>query len=73
MIQHHTFHDKTFVLHKIELNGHQYSAWYNADGTPFSAELILRSGVVRNVSESHHEVMRQLTVIGKRYVAGSAT
>jgi hypothetical protein len=55
-----------FVLHKIMLNGHKYSAWFGEDGTLFDAELVMRNGNVRNVSERQTEIRRQLTVIGKR-------
>jgi hypothetical protein len=71
MIQHSEFHDGCFVLHKIMLNGHKYSAWYGRDGVMFSAELVFQNGNTRNVTERQHEVWKQLTKVGSRYVKAS--
>jgi hypothetical protein len=69
MIQHSKFTDGCFVLHKVMLNGHKYSAWYGQDGVLFSAELVFPNGNTRNVDTSRqHEVAKQLTRIGQRYV-----
>jgi hypothetical protein len=63
------FHDGTFVLHKIELNGHKYSAWFGKDGVAFSAERFSRDNQKTfNVPLNRQtNVADQLTRIGKRY------
>jgi hypothetical protein len=63
------FHDGTFVLHKIELNGHKYSAWFGKDGVVFSAERFSRDNQKTfNVPLNRQKnVAEQLTKIGKRY------
>jgi hypothetical protein len=63
------FHDGTFVLHKIMLNGHKYSAWFGKDGTVFSAERFSRDNQrAYNVPLTKQtNVADQLTAIGRRY------
>jgi hypothetical protein len=63
------FTDGCFVLHKIMLNGHKYSAWFGKDGTVFSAERFNRNNdTAFNVPLSRQKnVAEQLTKIGKRY------
>jgi hypothetical protein len=60
MIQFHSFHDGSFVLHKIMLNGQKYSAWFNADGTFKDGERVLRDGSTRNVSVKHTIIRGEL-------------
>ncbi len=63
------FSDGTFVLHKITLNGHKYSAWYGKDGVVFSAERFSRDNQKTfSVPLSRQKnVAEQLTKVGKRY------
>lgn len=68
MIQHNVFHDGSFVLHKVMINGHKYSAWYGKDGTLKDAELFLPTGHTRTVTKSQVNVWRELTSVGERYV-----
>lgn len=67
------FTDGTFVLHKIEINGHKYSAWFGKDGVVFSAERISSDNQrTFNVPlNKQKNVAEQLTKIGKRYVGRS--
>ena len=68
MIQHNKFQDGCFVLHRIEMNGQKYSAWFGRDGVAFSAELIFPDGNVRNVERRSSGVWAGLNKIGRRYV-----
>lgn len=69
------FGDGTFVLHKIELNGQKYSAWYNKDGTVYSAERFSKDGQKTfNVPLSKQpNVVQQLNKIGRRYTGRGNT
>lgn len=64
------FNDGTFVLHKIILNGHKYSAWFRKDGTVFDAERSSKDNQKSfNVPLSRQpNIATQLTRIGQRYV-----
>lgn len=68
-IQHNTFQDGTFVLHKVEVNGHKYSAWFNKDGNVFSAERVLQNRSANVPLDKQKNVAAQLTKIGKRYAS----
>lgn len=68
MIQHSEFHDGSFVLHKVMVNGRKYSAWYGKDGTPKDAELFLPGNHSRTVSKCQVKVWNELRTIGKPYV-----
>lgn len=63
------FQDGSFVLHKIELNGHKYSAWFNKDGTVFSAERFSRDNqkTFHVPLSKQTNVAHELTRIGQRY------
>ena len=74
-IQHSTFPDGGFVLHKVTLPScdGRFSAWYDAKGTLIDAEGIYQRGflyTVRPVKRFAH-CWQQLAVIGKRYVQPS--
>ena len=66
-IQHHTFTDSTYVLHKVMVNGHKYSVWYGKDGTPFSAELVKRNGDTVGVPARNRNVWAEFERIGRPY------
>lgn len=67
-MQHSKFHDGTFVIHKIMLGKHKYSAWFGRDGIAFSAEMVLDNGNTRSVAQRSRGVWDQLNRIGRRYV-----
>jgi hypothetical protein len=68
-MQYREFQDGCFVIHKMMVNGHKYSAWFGTDGKLFSAERFSRDGQTTfNVPFSQHEVIRQLEQLARPYV-----
>jgi hypothetical protein len=67
-IQHSVFYDGSFVLHKLMLGEHKYSAWFEKNGKLKAAELVFRNGSTRNVGERQVKVRAALAIVGKRYV-----
>jgi hypothetical protein len=67
MIQHSTFKNGGYVLHKVMVNGTKYSAWFDAAGKLLDAEQITRSNVARPVPQRAVNVRAELVKIGARY------
>lgn len=65
MVQRVEFSNGNFVLHRVMINGHKYSCWYDSEGTPFSAERV-SGNRSWNVPARHKEVWKQLERVGKR-------
>lgn len=75
MIQHITFSNGGFVLHKVEIEGYKgcFSAWYNKNGELLEWER--RICINRTYRHSHNNkwnVRESLETIGKRYKQDNA-
>jgi hypothetical protein len=68
-IQHHTFSNSHFVLHKItgDFRG-KVSAWFNDDGHPTDAELIRPNGSLHPIKRDGL-IWQQLRSLGRIYRA----
>jgi hypothetical protein len=76
-IQHRTFPDGGFVLHRITFaseNG-RFSAWYDTRGTVLDAEQVITSRFTGRPASRHVKkdgpVWRMLRAVGARYVEPS--
>jgi hypothetical protein len=67
-MQHHEFHDGTFVIHKVMHNGHKYSVWFSKDGIAHTAERFSKDNQrTYNVPLSQVNVFATFDKIGQHY------
>jgi len=71
-MQHAKFHDGSFVLHKVVVNGHKYSVWFDNFGKPKAAERVKPNGNTVNVSEKCVNLYAEFERIGKENAPGSS-
>lgn len=66
-IQKAEFADGSFVLHKVMVNGHKYSVWFDTMGVPFSAEMVYSNGNTKNVPQRCTNLFAEFKKIGARH------
>lgn len=72
MIQFSKFPDGGFVLHKVDVSGQKYSAWFTETGVLLDAERIGRNGVTYAVPHRNKNVRAMLKIVGNVYVGRTA-
>lgn len=68
MVQFHKFPNGDFVLHKVDVSGQKYSAWFTGGGVLLDAERIGKNGVTYAVPHRHKNVRAILRIVGNAYV-----